>query len=562
MTALRNLYGFSSDDSLAAWVAKTFGLGATTASGNANRARRAAIAQRLRLYRDDAQQDFEMMIGAIFENPDVIKQRKAMLCVAKKQNVTARIVNEVASLYDSPASRRFVKKGDGEPLGLDEDPNLSPLDTSVTTSIINDDAETERYREMARDLELDEVMQEAHRLTFLCNETLLWRVKPPAEEGEPTDELHIITPDAFDAIPNPNRVLCAAGYLIDTAPISTSDLVDKTQLKSYELWDDRYVYALTVDGKLCTAKYCADALNPTGANPREHGFGRIPGVLLHKRKPVDRILDSRPGSDIVHGHLCTVLLEVMIMRLAKSQGERQPIIIGNTANVAAEQSMDGEKPIALPAEVTAMMLDTKTTPEHYLAAKEDGLQGLAGTYGISWAQFTNAEQGSNGRDFLVRRLKLTELRNEQRRRARVQERAIARLLGFDPCCLRVDHQEQAIPQDAVEEVELLDIKIRLGLDSAVAYLMRRDPDLSKDEALSQLKQNTAWRGIMVMMMRSLNLPAGGDPNAEPQINSSGKLVFKADPATLDGTGAPMVTAGAGGPGAAGGAAVKPTSAHT
>jgi hypothetical protein len=29
-----------------------------------------------------------------------------------------------------------------------------------------------------------------------------------------------------------------------------------------------------------------------------------------------------------------VLLEVMIMRLAKSQGERQPILQGNLANVA------------------------------------------------------------------------------------------------------------------------------------------------------------------------------------------------------------------------------------
>ncbi len=470
---------------LVAMLAKEYGLNAGDQSAlvlNSHRKRRDIIAQRLRLYRDCGRKDFEAVIDTIFETLTVQEQRKKLIGVATEQNVWARIANEVASLYDQPALREF-----------------------------DDAATTERYRARALEVELDEVMQEAQRLTFVCNETLLWLVE--AFEGEPPD-LHILTPDAFDAIPHPANCLRAVGYVIDTAPPFVTDGVDVTKVKHYEIWDDEVTYHLDLHGRLIGAPI-----------PHEPG---IPGVLFHRRKPVDCILDSRAGSDITSAHLGVGLLAIMAMRLAKSQGERQPVLSGNLANVAAGQSADGEKPLLLPPEVIASMLDTKTSPEHYLLLKADKLDSIEQTYGIPPKQSGPADSGAA---FQARRMKLTELRAEQRRRAPIHERLVAKLLGFDPKGLDVDHQEQAVPVDAVQELALLDAKVRMGLDSPVLFKMRKNLDLSREEAIDEITENLADWAMLITMLRRLNMPTdastqqtGNNPNDPKQQNTVDKEI--------------------------------------
>jgi len=501
MTALIDLYkGVAGDHAaLVRMLTKEFGLHSGEGSGqflNPHRMRREVIAQRLRLYRGDARVDFERMIELVFETESVQHQRKKLIAVACEKNVTSGIVNEVASLYDQPAMRLFK----------------------------DDDAMTERFRARAEELELDEVMQEQQRLTFLCNETLLWSVS--SEEGA-KPELHIVTPDAFDAIPHPTNKLHAAGFIIDAAPPFIPEWADRSQLKFYEIWDDTYTYHLNARGEMI-------------GSPIAHELGRIPGALLHRRKPVDRLLDSRAGSDITAAHLGVALLAIMSVRLAKSQGERQPILRGNLANVAAGQPMDGERPIALPPDVIAEMLDSKTSNEHYLALKEDKINDIEDTYGIP-----HKPDGATdtGKVFITRRLKLNGIRNEQRRRARVNERLVVKLIGFDPAALRVDHAEQMVPADAAEEIALLKEKLRLGLDSVVAYLMRKDPDLTRADAVMLIKSNVRDWAMLITELRVLNAPADADaenPGRSPQENGgmSGDDEEEDDGAN-DGSGTPI-----------------------
>ena len=235
-------------------------------------------------------------------------------------------------------------------------------------------------------------------------------------------------------------------------------------------------------------------------------------MLLHKREPMDRILESRDGRDIVSGHLGNCLLEMMMMRLSKSQGENQPVLSGNLANVAAGQPMNGESPIVLPPEVVATILQTKTTPEHYLAVKKDKLGSLAQRYGMSYEQFAQEESKNpaSGKSYMVRREKLIELRTEQRRRAMVNEALVIDLIGFDPAGMKIDHSEQTIPQDATEEVALLDLKMRLGLDSPISYLKRKDTDLDDDGALKLLKSNLADWAWLIVTVRALEHPRERD----------------------------------------------------
>lgn len=478
MTALKDLYN-TDHLSLVNWVCKAYGLGNNTIEmNNEHRVRRETIATRLMLYRDQIKVPLGRVIDEVYETAEMRKTMRDYIRVCSGQNVSRRIHNEVASLYDRPALR------------------------------ILQDRDEEFHAEEKR-LNLHFVHQEAHRLTNLCNETLLWQFQ--GIEGKTS--LRIVTPNLFDAIPDPRDNLVPAAFLLDFTP--TTMLPNSDNLPHYELWDDTYRYRINKMGRL------VDAQGNIVVDPEEHNLKRIPGVLLHRREPTTCILDASYGEDIKSAHLAVGLLDVMIMRLSKTQGENQPVLQGNLAGMATGQVMNGERPLLLPPEVIASMLDMKTDPDHYLAVKRDKITSVAQTYGMSYEQFTYGSTPSSGREWMARREKLTELRMEQRARAVMHEALVVELLGFDPEGMHVDFQEQAMPQDASEEVDLLDKKMRKGLDSPVAYVMRKDPDLTRDKAIERIMGNLEDFSMLVLASRALNVPGDADaqnPGASPQTN--------------------------------------------
>lgn len=485
MTALIELYRLPHLD-LVNWVSKEYGIARGDGSSqflNEHRVRREMIARRLRLYRDKCKQDIEAAICQIYETADYQLTLKRYVDVCKEQNVTRRIIDEIGSLYDRPVLRTLADK----------------------------DAE---FHAEEKRLRLHELMQEGHRLLTLCNEVLLWSF----QGADDKQKLRLVTPDMFDAIPHPVDSLVEAGILIDMPPISSLPGDARAQLPHYELWDDTYRYLLNAHGQL------VDENGKPALDPIHHGGNGIPGVLLHRREPTTCILDADHGSDIDSCHLGVALLNVMIMRLSKSQGERQPVLQGNLAAVAAGQVMNGERPLMLPPEVVASMLDTKTDPDHYLAVKKDKISSTAVTYGMSYEQVTNSETSDSGKLFELRREKLKEIRAESRRRAaNVNEPAVIRLMGFDPEGARFDYQEQSLPQDASEKVALLREKMKLGLDSPVEFLRREDPDLTRQQAELVLQMNLRDYAQLIVLVRQLNMPGDGDaedPGKSPQENGA------------------------------------------
>jgi hypothetical protein len=484
MTALVELYQ-TDHLALVRQICKTYGINGDVSDAykNPHRERRAKVARRLRLYRDAAEQDVAGVIDAIYETEDYKQTLKRYIRVALEQNVTRRIVNEIANLYDRPAVR------------------MMPSDQ-------------ERFRKEEHRMRLHFVHQEAHRLTNVCNEVLVWQF-----EGANGPALRIVTPDLFDAIPHPGDNLTAAGFLLDMPPETLRVGTDRNELPHYEIWDDTYRYLISATGRM------VDEFGRMVSEPERHGHSRIPGVLFHRREPTQEVLDAGYGSDIESCHLGIALLNVMIMRLSKSQGERQPVLQGNLAAMASGQVMNGERPLLLPPEVVASMLETKTDPAHYLMVKRDKLTSVAQSYGMSYEQFMlqeNADSAS-AKAYHARREKLTELRTEQRARAVEHERDIVALMGFDPDELRLDFQEQAIPQDASEEVKLLDEKMRKGLDSPIAYIMRKDPDLSREDAIRIMKENLRDYAGLIQWVRALNVPSDADaanPGQSAQENGA------------------------------------------
>lgn len=444
---------------------------ALTSQNNPNRMRKQNIAQRLRLYRNDADQDFANAIGLLFTDANVISQRIKLIPMASYENVTKRIVDEVASLYNRPAVRKMT----------DHD---------------------EEYRALCVEVRLDNAMKEAQRMLLLCNDVLMMCVK----NAKGRHRLRVVTSDLFSAIPDADDPSELAAVLIDRFPEGSLAIptTDDNQC-CYELWDDTYRYLLSGSGMIL--------------NYQEHGLGRLPCVLMHGQEPDARgLLRADYGQDIISAHLAVFALNVMTLRLAKSQGERQPVFVGDAAQNASSQSADGERPICLTPGSQAFMLDSMTSPEHYLLAKRDIKSAVGQTYGLSYAQMSLTDDTS-GKSLEQHREKLKELRDEQRQRGDIHEREICALLGFDPSELSVDFSEQTIAIDANEEISLLKERVKMGLDSCVAYLMRKNPDLSETESVLFLKKNIAYYATWVEMIRALNVPSEGGGNS-PQANGA------------------------------------------
>ncbi len=485
MTALIDLYS-TDHPSLVSWICRTYGLlSGENQYQNPHRMRRETIARRLRLYRDQSIPDVEEAINQIYETDDYKTTLKRYVFAAREQNVTRRIIDEIASLYDKPVLR-----------------------------ILKDAAQSDRLRAEEKRLHLHEIMQEAHHLLTLCNDALIWKYTGADDEAK----LQIVTSDMFDAIPHPRDPYVPAGILIDVLPRTVLQGDARDQLPHYELWDDTYRYLISKQGRLVEP----DGQPLLGA-PIQHGLKRIPGVLLHRREPTTCILDASYGADIESAHLGVALLNIMILRLSKSQGENQPILQGNLAGMATGQVMNGEKPLLLPPEVVASMLGMKTDPDHYLAVKKDKLSSVCQSYGMSYEMFSNSESGDSGKLFVMRRQKLTEIRLESRRRAVMNEGEVLELIGFDSDGARYDFQEQAVPADASEELALLKDRIKLGLDSPIGYLMRKDPDLTRLDCLAMLKRNVEDFAMVMVLIRALNIPMSGDvgdPGKSPQENGA------------------------------------------
>lgn len=511
MTALVDLYHSPTHPQFVEWIAKEYGLAANPSDHGTNKhkTRRDEMGERVRLYRDDATKDIVRLIESIWTRPDLREQLCKYLGVnatkdnhqptASSQNISARIVDTVANLYDKPAARTLTKNQDK--FKLDE----------------------------AR-LRLHEITQDYHRLLWLCNDVLVWQFD--GVDGK--TKLRVVTPDIFDAVPNPGDVTVMAGVLLEVPRVTMLDPNKAGTLPRWELWDDTYRYLINAKGQL------VDEQGNPATKPTAHDLGRIPGVLLHRREPSDRCLDPRAGRDIGAAHRAVVLLNILLLRLAKTQGDKQPVLQGNLASVSKGQTADGENPLVLPPDVTLEMLNTVTDPQHLLKTKREVLTGTGGRYGISYEQLTaedNAQTAGTAKLYLARREKLLELRTEQGRRALVNEAEVITLIGYDPIGMKVDHQEQALPQDPTEKIALIDLRMRLGMDSPVRALMREDPDLTRDEAVTLMKQNIADWAAMIKDIRALNIPLSAtvaNPGNNPQINGSDKVVEKLDFGATDG----------------------------
>lgn len=491
---LREAFGFTTDSDLARYLqGSVLGVGGITAPVNGvslddcgpsteGRRRRKAVGGRLKWFRDQGAELVEALVDMIFVDESVRKQRKLFARMATAHNSTKRLTDEASNLYREPPRRTFDSQPD----------------------------RTRKYLDAADAVLLDEILQEAQPITFLTSAVLFWAVKSAATEKT---VLRLVTLDACDPIAHPKDPMTMAGVLLDRAPTTALVGAQRDRLCHFEVWDEAFVLEL-------------DATGLPIRDRQPHGLGRLPGFLAHARQPVEKLVEWERGGDITAAQECVALLNLLALRLAKSQGENQPILKGDLAKVATKQPMDGERPIALPPGVTVEMLQSKTDPDHYLKLIKHFVGGVAQTYGMSYEQFTFQEttDTTSGRAYSVRRQKLGEIRAQQARRWRRVERDLVELLGFDATGFLVDFADPTMPVDPMEELEVEDKRWRMGLSNPIDFLRRKNPDIQTDEkATATLAANIKLTSALWSLLRTQNAPADADAvdsGNSPQTNGA------------------------------------------
>jgi hypothetical protein len=450
--------------------------------GSIQSSRREVMAARLALYRDDFKTAVTQIIEKIWTDNTVKKDRKRLLDLVGFLNVPKRITDEVASLYDVPAKRTF-----------------------------NTERQTAAFQKVEKELQLNAVMKEAHRLSFWLNNVLLWLHEDAEDDNKRS--LRIVTPDAFDVIVHPRNPLKMVAVILDCAPAWVPmSIEDRRKLPHYEVWDSEVRFSLDADG------YQIGEIE-------KHEKGRIPAVLLSARLPVDRLIDVRPGSDIDSAAKAVLFLNVLTLSLSQTSGEQQPYLQGNLSEMAKDQPQSAGRPIALPPGVTAGVLDLVTNPEHLLVVIRHVLASVAQAYGMSYEQFTFQETAdtASGKAYTVRRQKLTELRVEQRGRAEVHEPEVATLIFGTSEGLHVDYHDQAAPMDPLEDHELFVERMNRGLDNPLAKMARENPDATAEQLMKKLLTNVGISSWFFSLLRAANLSSDAtvaNPGQTPEENGA------------------------------------------
>lgn len=460
-------------------------LGSLTESGNpgGDAERRIRAKQRVDLYEDRGHAHFDKMLRSVFKDPKVLEDRLAMLPLARFQNVTRRIAQELAMVYQAPA-KRSVKSGN------------------------------EQYQAFIRATGLDTELREAQRYTTFANDVYIGICTRPCE-GKMTPVLDVVTPEAFSAVPHPLYKTDLVAVVLDMGKAAINP--QQTDPR-YVVWsEDLRIY---LDG---ARRYLSHEANP---------YGVIPGVLVHRKKPRHCLLDADSGQDIIDAHLAVCLLNVMML-FGQKTGTKAPYAVGDMSRTARGQSLDQDKLTQFEEGVAPGVLDLGHDPDSLIASAKSTIAQVAANYGIPEDVFNLSHSATSGYDRRMKRWGLEERREEQVPLWREYERELAEkaaiVMDIDGATeyqfraegWQIDFGEVATPQEPMALLTWREKARSLGLRTAHDDISEDNPDLDEAGVDAKFMANIALRAHEVELMRALNMPSDPTkPGASPQENGA------------------------------------------
>lgn len=444
--------------------------------------RRDEMRKRLDFYRDKGRPHVEAAVRDVWKDPEIQADHLAMVPFSDWHNLTKKVARISATVYAQPARRRVAKTAD-------------------------------QYAAFCRATRPDLKLREGNRFVGVTNDAFAFVGKRKCRDKViPT--LTVLTQEAFTVVEDPHDPRVAIAVILDSKP---GGIGVKDSDPHHVLWADDVVALLDRAGQ-----YISHKKNP---------YGRIPGALIHRAEPVDRVLDPDTGRDIYGAQLAIALLEVMKMRGHKV-GTKVPYATGDMATTAHGQVMDHTKLTKFEEGVSPGVLDLGYDPASIEASKKSVIAQLAANHDIPEDVYSMTDSPTSGYDRQLKRVALDERRAEQIPIFREVEHELAEVgalvaaecdeeFRYDPKDFRVDFGEVRTPQEPVAQLSWRkEAKAQL-LRTTIDDLMEDNPDLDRDDAETRFQEILAWRAKEVELQRALNMPRDPtDPGATPEENGA------------------------------------------
>ncbi len=446
--------------------------------------RRLDASKRIALYQDSCEADLLAQINSVFNAPEVRQRLTPFIDMACATSVFRRIVDETAKQVYNPFPARRVSSDPG----------------------------ARAYAEFVREARLDQRLDQAARLLEATNAVFLFPRWVPSLGRAVLD---ILTPDMVSVISHPDDPTTELAVAIDV-------YVHGQAKPDIEVWDDEVIFRLNPQGNL---------VNVGGLLERPNPYGRIPIVGVHRKERWGTYWDTTSGKDLIAGQRAVNLLTALVLKLHKSQGEKQIVVQGDTASTIQNQTLDGEGALVTGEGITITTLDLRSDANHYNATIDSIIQRVAANYGISKERLAASGSGFGGAN-IGSDTALFERRSEL-----LQTWATAEQRLFDVCKLVfrglpgreipeadklvVDFREIEARVSMADQLSLWETQLSMGLKSVEDMVISMNPEIStSEEAKAEVSRNLESWAQWIGMRRELNAPSDGSVGQTPQQNGA------------------------------------------
>lgn len=447
-------------------------------ANQAEKDRREKAARRQRFYQCRGDAEMLAMIQQFYSAKETVDLRAPVIQFAKYSNFLRRVVNEVATVYAMPAVRTVAG-----------------------------DENNRRYQEVQRLSRQHEVMQRINRMAFLHRALAVGPRMREMPDGTWLPVIDVVTPAKFFAVRDP---------------------IDPTILVALVFENDYQLSAAVSEGPKWTVVGWHETvmMNADGEalahTAKPHGHDRIPWILLTLEPPDGCLLDEFTGEDLIAAHEAQWFLQIHHLKESKDSTV-QTVVLGDTSTAIRRQVNDTAMTGQLPEGVDFRTVDRGMDVKIFTEGAKYVAETAGANYGIAPAVM-RGESVTSADARELQRLPLRELRLQQHIPMREFERELAAVqamvvstkrsdLSFTTDGWGVNFADPQTPLGTKEALEVFEQERRMTLTSTREYLMKRDPDLSPEQADEKIRSYVEDELARNLMMRPLH-QVSGSPGAD------------------------------------------------
>lgn len=456
-------------------------------------------------------------------------------------NIFRRIVRDICNVYKEPAERCIKRdktvaeevKAEA-PEFIPGQPPTPPAAPEPSSEDMAMEAAEERLADAYRKARVDQTMQVAHRYAKAA--TISFILVRPQDDGNVV--LRVLTPDQVyvevDA-EDPAKMSLFA-YAADIVDYEGKPRLVWVVYTSEERW------------------YCDANGNPLDINPMDgevydaaNAYGLIPAVPFPAEFQIRSFYNVTWNRDAAEANLKIGLLNTYMNYLVKTQSFKQITLSADKIPEGLkDQILDPLMPLVLSGNATAATLDLNTQLGSIDTVIRGKVAAIANNYGISNENFTLTTQAASGFSLKIANQSLQDIREADIPLCSSVEQALYDIMSKmvdglpEGAEIAFNPGEVAWPEEWTTEQARWEFEFKNGVASPVDYVIARDPEKSRDEAVEYIRTRQKEIRTLKPSMSAWDMVLGG----------SGA------PASPFGNGAPSGVAG-GNPMLAAAAAAKP-----